>query len=49
MRATGDVNVSDICFLFGGGGHPRAAGCFIKGPLEQVRKKVLAETKKALN
>ena len=49
MRATGDVNVSDICFLFGGGGHPRAAGCFIKGSLEQVRKKVLAETKKALN
>lgn len=48
MRSTGDANVSDICFLFGGGGHPRAAGCFIKGSLEQVRKKILAETKKAM-
>lgn len=41
MRSKENVNVSDICFLLGGGGHPRAAGCFISGTLEQVEEKVL--------
>ena len=48
MRSTDDVNVSDICYLFGGGGHPRAAGCLVKGTIEQVKNKIVAETKKAL-
>ena len=48
MRSTNDVNVSDICYLFGGGGHPRAAGCLVKGTVEQVKNKIVAETKKAL-
>lgn len=48
MRSTNEINVSDICYLFGGGGHPRAAGCLIKGTLEQVKNKIIAETEKAL-
>ncbi len=48
MRSTNYVNVSDICYLFGGGGHPRAAGCLIKGNVEQVKNKIVAEAKKAL-
>ncbi len=48
MRSTNDINVSDICYLFGGGGHPRAAGCLIQGTLEQVREKILSEVHKAL-
>ena len=48
MRALNYVNVSDICYLFGGGGHPRAAGCFIKGSVDEVKNKIIAETKKAL-
>ena len=48
MRSVNKVNVSDICYLFGGGGHVRAAGCLIKGNVEQVKNKIIKETKKAL-
>ena len=41
MRSKEYVNVSDICLLLGGGGHPRAAGCFVSGNLEEVKNKVL--------
>lgn len=30
-RSNCDVNVSEICTLFGGGGHPKAAGCTLYG------------------
>lgn len=29
MRATSDIDVGKICKRFGGGGHPKAAGCFM--------------------
>ena len=46
MRSNDYVNVSDICLMFGGGGHVKAAGCTItSGTLEQVRDKVLAQAK----
>ena len=48
LRSSDYVNVSDICLLFGGGGHPRAAGALIQGNLEQVREKILKEVKKAI-
>ena len=48
MRSGNKVNVSDICFLFGGGGHPRAAGALIQGNVEQVKEKVMKEVRKAL-
>ena len=48
MRSNNNVNVSKICYLFGGGGHPRAAGCLIQGTVEQVKDKILSEVKKAL-
>lgn len=48
MRSGNKVNVSDICFLFGGGGHPRAAGALIQGNVEQVKEKLMKEVKKAL-
>jgi phosphoesterase RecJ-like protein len=43
LRSNDYVNVSDICLLFGGGGHPRAAGCLILGDREKVKEKLLAE------
>ena len=46
LRSGNEVNVSDVCLMFGGGGHPRAAGGLIQGTLEQVREKVLKEEKK---
>ena len=48
MRSTGNINVSDICYLFGGGGHPKAAGALIQGTIEQVKEQVLKEIRKVL-
>ena len=48
LRSTSYVNVSDVCLMFGGGGHPRAAGAFIKGTTEEVKQKLLKEIEKVL-
>ena len=48
MRSTGNINVSDICYLFGGGGHPKAAGALIQGNVEQVKEQILKEIRKVL-
>ena len=46
LRSGNYINVSDICLMFGGGGHPRAAGALVQGDIEQVKEKVLTEIKK---
>ena len=46
MRSSDYVNVSDVCLMFGG--HPRAAGALIKGDVETVKQKIMAELKKVL-
>jgi len=43
------VNVSQIAELFGGGGHPAAAGAQIKGTPLSVQRRVIGAIKKALN
>ena len=43
-----NINVSDICYIFGGGGHPRAAGATVAGTVEQVKEKLIKEIKKVL-
>lgn len=48
LRSGNYVNVSDVCLVFGGGGHQRAAGATIQGTLEEVKEKVLKEIRKAL-
>ena len=48
MRSSEYVNVSDVCLMFGGGGHVRAAGAFSTGTPEQIKVKVLNEIKKQL-
>ena len=48
LRSNEYVNVSDVAVLFGGGGHPRAAGCNIQAPLEQAKEKIITEVKKFL-
>ncbi len=44
-RSKGRIPVNALARQFGGGGHPLAAGFCIKGPLEQVKAKVLAEAR----
>ena len=48
LRSFDKINVSDICLMFGGGGHPRAAGALVQGDVEQVKQKVIKEVRKAL-
>lgn len=48
LRSNNYVNVSDICLLFNGGGHIRAAGCTIASDLEDAKAKILKEVKRVL-
>lgn len=41
IRTNPPVNASEICQIFGGGGHKRAAGCEIHGTLEEVTEQLL--------
>ena len=46
LRSNEYVNVSDICLLFSGGGHIRAAGGNINLPFEQAKEKIIEECRK---
>ena len=48
MRSGEKVNVSDVCLMFGGGGHQRAAGATLQGTVEQIKEKIMKELKKVL-
>lgn len=48
MRSKKEVNVSDLCAKFDGGGHKRAAGCTIYKDLNTAKKLVLKEIEKVL-
>jgi len=48
MRSANDINVSDICRTIGGGGHAKAAGCMLKGSLDDVKKQLVQAVGKAL-
>lgn len=45
LRSNNYVNVSDVCLMFGGGGHFYAAGCTIAQSLEQVKEKIVNQIK----
>ena len=47
-RARPGIDVSQIAYGFGGGGHPAASGAEIQGPLENVRFQVLQATQAML-
>lgn len=48
LRSTSKVNVSDVCMMFNGGGHMRAAGCSIHAELEEAKQRIINEVKKYL-
>lgn len=41
-----NIDVAEICEVFGGGGHTLAAGCVIKGSMKDAVKKILDEIRK---
>lgn len=48
LRSNEYVNVSEICLMFGGGGHIKAAGANLNMPLEEGKKAIIAEVTKHL-
>jgi len=46
LRSNNYVNVSDVCVVFNGGGHKRAAGCNIFSALEIAKERIISEAKK---
>ena len=49
MRSNGDVDVSVISQLFGGGGHKKAAGVTMQGTPEEIVEKLTTEIAKQLS
>ena len=48
FRSNGAVDVNALARQFGGGGHVRAAGALIEGPMDQVRHDVTHATREAV-
>jgi len=49
LRAKGEIDVQQIAARFGGGGHTRAAGCTVDGPLERATHEVLEVVRAAVH
>lgn len=47
FRAKAGFDVSEVALAYGGGGHPPAAGCRVKGSLDSVAERVVASLKVA--
>ena len=45
LRSSENIDSSQICSMFGGGGHKRAAGCFIEGDSDTVANKIISYIK----
>lgn len=48
FRSRGTIDVTKLALKFGGGGHKYAAGCTVKGSLNEVKEKVLQAAKDEL-
>ncbi len=48
LRSKHAVDVNRICNQFGGGGHAKAAGCRLDGPLEEANRRLTEAVGKAL-
>ncbi len=48
LRSKTFVDVSEVAGAFDGGGHKRAAGCTVKGSLEEVKAKIINAVKERL-
>jgi len=48
FRSKSYVDVSEVAAIFDGGGHKRAAGCTIKGSVEDAKAKIINAVKDRL-
>ncbi len=49
FRSKGRIDVSKIARLFGGGGHRNAAGCTMRGTVEEVKRRILKAVSQEVN
>ena len=49
IRSRGALDVSKIATKFGGGGHTKAAGTFLPGPLENAKKLIVTEVSERMD
>jgi phosphoesterase RecJ-like protein len=49
FRSMGDVDAAALAQTFGGGGHHKAAGASLEGPIAEVQAQVLAAVRRQLN
>jgi bifunctional oligoribonuclease and PAP phosphatase NrnA len=49
LRGKGEIAVNRIAHCFGGGGHDNAAGCTVRGTLDEVTASVLEAVREALD
>jgi phosphoesterase RecJ-like protein len=48
FRSNGSVDVNALARTFGGGGHVRASGALVKGPVDEVKHVVIDATRRAV-
>ncbi len=48
FRSNGEVDVNTLARRFGGGGHIRASGALVEGPLDEVQREVIRATREAV-
>lgn len=48
MRSKGKINVAVVAGMFGGGGHSNAAGCTIRGTLDEVKERLVGALRDSL-
>lgn len=49
LRSVGDVDVAEFAGRFGGGGHARAAGVSLEGPMAEAQARILSEARAYLS
>lgn len=49
LRSVGDVNVAEFAGRFGGGGHTKAAGVSLDGPMAEAQARILSEARAYLS
>lgn len=48
LRSKGDHDIGGVAKLYGGGGHKNAAGCTVRGPIDQLRAELVGHVQGAL-
>jgi len=48
FRSKPGINIAEVAFRLGGGGHAQAAGCYLRGDLAEIRPRVLEMVQQAI-